>query len=295
MVVKKRGLGRGLDALLRNASQQSESYQGPEEDQGSTTYGALKQLPVDLIQRGQYQPRRDMAHEALDELAQSIKAQGVMQPIVVREVSTGRYEIIAGERRWRATQLAGLDTIPALIRELSDETALAMALIENIQREDLNAMEEALALHRLQTEFQLSQAEVATAVGKSRSTVANILRLTGLPKETQILLERGDIDVGHAKSLLGLPHEQIAAAARAVVAKGMTVRETDALVARLLEAPRGKPTPAAPDANIKQLETTLSSTLGAPVKIQHGRKGRGKLIVAYNSLDELDGILAHIK
>lgn len=295
MVVKKRGLGRGLDALLRNASQQSESYQGPEEDQGSTTYGALKQLPVDLIQRGQYQPRRDMAPEALDELAQSIKAQGVMQPIVVREVSTGRYEIIAGERRWRATQLAGLDTIPALIRELSDETALAMALIENIQREDLNAMEEALALHRLQTEFQLSQAEVATAVGKSRSTVANILRLTGLPKETQILLERGDIDVGHAKSLLGLPHEQIAAAARAVVAKGMTVRETDALVARLLEAPRGKPTPAAPDANIKQLETTLSSTLGAPVKIQHGRKGRGKLIVAYNSLDELDGILAHIK
>jgi ParB family transcriptional regulator, chromosome partitioning protein len=295
MVVKKRGLGRGLDALLRNASQQSESYHGPEEDQGSTTYGALKQLPVDLIQRGQYQPRRDMAPEALDELAQSIKAQGVMQPIVVREVSTGRYEIIAGERRWRATQLAGLDTIPALIRELSDETALAMALIENIQREDLNAMEEALALHRLQTEFQLSQAEVATAVGKSRSTVANILRLTGLPKETQILLERGDIDVGHAKSLLGLPHEQIAAAARAVVAKGMTVRETDALVARLLEAPRGKPTPAAPDANIKQLETTLSSTLGAPVKIQHGRKGRGKLIVAYNSLDELDGILAHIK
>ena len=170
-----------------------------------------------------------------------------------------------------------------------------MALIENIQREDLNAMEEALALNRLQTEFQLSQAEVATAVGKSRSTVANILRLTGLPKETQILLERGDIDVGHAKSLLGLPHEQIAAAARAVVAKGMTVRETDALVARLLEAPRGKPTPAAPDANIIQLETTLSSTLGAPVKIQHGRKGRGKLIVAYNSLDELDGILAHIK
>ena len=294
MVVKKRGLCRGLDALLRNASQQSYNYHAPE-DSGSATYCVLKQLPIDLIQRGQYQPRRDMAPEALDELAQSIKAQGVMQPIVVREVSTGRYEIIAGERRWRATQLAGLGTIPALIRELSDETALAMALIENIQREDLNAMEEALALNRLQTEFQLSQAEVATAVGKSRSTVANILRLTGLPKETQILLERGDIDVGHAKSLLGLPHEQIAAAARAVVAKGMTVRETDALVARLLEAPRGKPTPAAPDANIIQLETTLSSTLGAPVKIQHGRKGRGKLIVAYNSLDELDGILAHIK
>jgi len=294
MVVKKRGLGRGLDALLRNASQQSGNYHAPE-DSGSATYGVLKQLPIDLIQRGQYQPRRDMAPEALDELAQSIKAQGVMQPIVVREVSTGRYEIIAGERRWRATQLAGLDTIPALIRELSDETALAMALIENIQREDLNAMEEALALQQLQTEFQLSQAEVATAVGKSRSTVANILRLTGLPKETQILLERGDLDVGHAKSLLGLPHEQIAAAARTVVAKGMTVRETDTLVARLLATPQGKTAPATPDANIKQLETTLSSTLGASVQIQHGRKGRGKLIVAYNSLDELDGILAHIK
>jgi ParB family chromosome partitioning protein len=218
-----------------------------------------------------------------------------MQPIVVREIGPKKYEIIAGERRWRATQLAGLPTIPALIRELSDETALAMALIENIQREDLNAMEEAIALHRLQTDFELTQQEVAQAVGKSRSTVANFLRLMSLPKETQTLLERGDIEMGHAKAILGLPADKQAETARLVVAKGFTVRETEALVGRILDGKTTQEPSTRVDANIRALEQDLASRLGATIKIQHGRSGKGKLVLSYNSLDELDGILAHIK
>lgn len=295
MSAKKRGLGRGLNALLREANNETISVDGTEAAQALSGYATLKKLPVERIQRGQYQPRRDIEPEALEELAESIKAQGVMQPIIVREIGPQKYEIIAGERRWRATQLAGLDTIPALVRELSDETALAMALIENIQREDLNAMEEAIALHRLQTEFDLTQQEIATAVGKSRSTVANFLRLMSLPKETQVLLERGDIEMGHAKALLGLPQDQQAAAARWVVAKGLTVRETEAYVSRLLEGDKNDSAKPLKDPNIKALETELASKLGAKVQIQHGRKGKGKLVLAYNSLDELDGILAHIK
>lgn len=295
MSAKKRGLGRGLNALLREANNETTSADGTEAAQALSGYATLKKLPVERIQRGQYQPRRDIEPEALEELAESIKAQGVMQPIIVREIGPQKYEIIAGERRWRATQLAGLDTIPALVRELSDETALAMALIENIQREDLNAMEEAIALHRLQTEFELTQQEIATAVGKSRSTVANFLRLMSLPKETQVLLERGDIEMGHAKALLGLPQDQQAAAARWVVAKGLTVRETEAYVSRLLEGDQNDSAKPPKDPNIKALETELASKLGAKVQIQHGRKGKGKLVLAYNSLDELDGILAHIK
>jgi ParB family chromosome partitioning protein len=295
MSAKKRGLGRGLNALLREANIEATSSETNESGQTLGDYATLKKLPVELIQRGQYQPRRDIEPEALEELADSIKAQGVMQPIVVREIAPQKYEIIAGERRWRASQLAGLDTIPALVRELNDETALAMALIENIQREDLNAMEEAIALHRLQTEFELTQQEVATAVGKSRSTVANFLRLMSLPKETQTLLERGDIEMGHAKALLGLPQDQQAAAARWGVAKGLTVRETEAYVARLLEGGTQSKEKPTQDPNIKALESELASKLGAKVQIQHGRKGKGKLVLAYNSLDELDGILAHIK
>ncbi|MDG0980545.1 MAG: ParB/RepB/Spo0J family partition protein [Halieaceae bacterium] len=294
MSAKKRGLGRGLNALLRETNHEASSSESNNTEQDLGDYATLKKLPVELIQRGQYQPRRDIEPEALEELAASIRAQGVMQPIVVREIAPQKYELIAGERRWRATQLAGLDTIPALVRKLSDETALAMALIENIQREDLNAMEEAIALHRLQTEFELTQQEVATAVGKSRSTVANFLRLMSLPKETQVLLERGDIEMGHAKALLGLPQDQQAAAARSVVAKGLTVRETEALVARQLEGGNQNKEKLKQDPNIKALETELASKLGAKVQIQHGRKGKGKLVLAYNSLDELDGILAHI-
>ncbi len=295
---RKRGLGRGLDALL-SASATAEAATAPAPADGVTA-GAddsgLKQLPVDLVQRGRYQPRKDIEPESLQELADSIRVQGVMQPIVVRPVSGDRFEIIAGERRWRATQLAGLDTIPALVRDVPDEAAIAMALIENIQRENLNPIEEAVALQRLQQEFELTQQEVAEAVGKSRSTVANLLRLMTLEAEVRTLLEHGDIEMGHARALLGLSGSEQASAARAVVAKGMSVRQTEALVRKLITQ-RDKPPPAPRtlDPNIRQLQDELASKLGAKVKIQHGAKGKGKLVLSYNSLDELDGILSHIK
>ncbi|MCL5043503.1 MAG: ParB/RepB/Spo0J family partition protein [Gammaproteobacteria bacterium] len=289
MAAKKRGLGRGLDALLG----QSTTPQGQHDGEQPQDH-LLKDLPVDLIQRGKYQPRRDMDPQALEELAESIKAQGVMQPIVVRPIGGGRYEIIAGERRWRATQQAGLDSIPAVIREVADEAAIAMALIENIQREDLNPIEEAMALHRLQQEFELTQQQVANAVGKSRVSITNLLRLMALPDEVKLLLERGDIEMGHARALLGLPLEEQTAAARQVVAKGLTVRQTEALVRQLLKPRQAQPNQR-PDPNIEHLQSDLSERLGAEVKIQHGARGKGKLVISYSSLDELDGVLAHIK
>jgi len=256
----------------------------------------LKHLPVDKIQRGKYQPRRDMDPESLQELADSIKAQGVMQPIVVRPISDRKYEIIAGERRWRATQLAGLDTIPTVVRDVSDEAAIAMALIENIQREDLSPMEEAMALQRLQQEFELTQQEVATAVGKSRTTVTNLLRLMTLEEDVRVLLERGDLEMGHARALLGLSGAEQSQAGRTVVGKGLSVRQTEALVRHLLASKDRPPTESARmDPNIRQLQDDLSEKLGAKVQIQHSAKGRGKLVLAYSSLDELDGILSHIK
>ncbi|MEH6491910.1 ParB/RepB/Spo0J family partition protein [Halopseudomonas sp.] len=286
MAGKKRGLGRGLDALL---------------GQGNTTDGAsnnqdqqLKELPVDLIQRGKYQPRRDMDPQALEELAESIRAQGVMQPIVVRAIGDERYEIIAGERRWRATQLAGLDTIPTVIRDVPDEAAIAMALIENIQREDLNPIEEAIALQRLQQEFELTQQQVADAVGKSRVSITNLLRLTSLPDDVKTMLERGDLEMGHARALLGLPAEQQTAAARQVVAKGLTVRQTEALVRQWLN-PRRDPGQQRLNPDVERLQQDLGERLGAEVKLQHGAKGKGKLVISYSSLDELDGILGHIR
>lgn len=289
MAAKKRGLGRGLDALLG----QSTTPQGQHDGEQPQDH-LLKDLPVDLIQRGKYQPRRDMDPQALEELAESIKAQGVMQPIVVRPIGGGRYEIIAGERRWRATQQAGLDSIPAVIREVADEAAIAMGLIENIQREDLNPIEEAMALHRLQQEFELTQQQVANAVGKSRVSITNLLRLMALPDEVKLLLERGDIEMGHARALLGLPLEEQTAAARQVVAKGLTVRQTEALVRQLLKPRQAQPNQR-PDPNIEHLQSDLSERLGAEVKIQHGARGKGKLVISYSSLDELDGVLAHIK
>jgi ParB family transcriptional regulator, chromosome partitioning protein len=228
-------------------------------------------------------------------LADSIKAQGVMQPIVVRPIPDHRYEIIAGERRWRAAQLAGLDEIPALVRDVADKAAIAMSLIENIQREDLNPIEEAAALLRLQQEFELTQQEVADAVGKSRSTVANLLRLMSLQQDVRRLVEHGDLEMGHARALLGLDANRQSQAARSVVARGLSVRQTEALVRHLLER---KDTPAAPrsiDPNIRHLQDDLSRRLGARVEIRHGAGGKGKLVLAYNSLDELDGILSHIK
>jgi ParB family chromosome partitioning protein len=292
MAAKKRGLGRGLDALLGAASGDTNK---PNAD-GSQSASDLRDIPVDLIRRGKYQPRRDMDQEALQELADSIKAQGVMQPIVVRSVGENKFEIIAGERRWRATQLAGLDIIPAMVREVPDEAAIAMALIENIQRENLNPIEEARALQRLQQEFELTQQQVADAVGKSRTTVTNLMRLMALRDDVRTLLEHGDLEMGHARAILGLAGDEQSAAARTVVGKGLSVRQTEALVRNLVAARnKPKPAPKTQDPNIRQLQDELSQKLGARVQIQHTTKGKGKLVLNYNSLDELDGILGHIK
>ncbi len=287
----KRKLGRGLDALLAGAVTEDNAVDISVPLSGDQ----LRELPVEFLQRGKYQPRRDMHTEALEELANSIRAQGVMQPIVVRPVAPDRYEIIAGERRWRAAQIAELDVVPTLIKDVPDEAAIAMALIENIQREDLNPIEEAQALIRLQNEFELTQQEVATAVGKSRTAVTNLMRLMTLQEEVRRLLEHGDLEAGHAKALLGLKEEQQAEAARTVVARGLSVRQTESLVRRLLQQAEAGATEVKTDPDIKRLEEDLSERVGAPVILQHTAKGRGRLVFKYDSLDELDGIIAHIK
>ena len=290
MAIKKRGLGRGLDALLGGSTAAT-----LEEEAVKVDSRELQHLPLDLIQRGKYQPRRDMDPSALEELANSIKVQGVMQPIVVRPIGGGRFEIIAGERRWRASQQAGLDKIPAMVRELPDEAAIAMALIENIQREDLNPIEEAVALQRLQQEFELTQQQVADAVGKSRVTITNLLRLIALPEEIKTLLAHGDLEMGHARALLGLPLEQQVEGARHVVARGLTVRQTEALVRQWLNSKDKPAEKAKADPDINRLEQRLAEKLGAPVQIKHGAKGKGQLVIRYSSLDELQGVLAHIR
>lgn len=305
-MVKKRGLGRGLDALLGEAAtpvsiqpkqtnDEQPAIAAIDTDTPLALDGSLRNVPIEFMQRGRYQPRRDMQPEALEELANSIRSQGIMQPIVVRPIDGGRYEIIAGERRWRACQLAGLDTVPALIREVPDESAAAMALIENLQREYLNPMEEALAMVRLQQEFELTHAEIAQLVGKSRTTITNLLRLTGLREEVQTLLENGDIEMGHGRALLGLAQEEQSAAASTVVSRGLSVRQTEALVRRLVEEKGSSKPQKTLDPDIKQLQESLSERLGSPVAIQHSAKGRGTLSIKYSSLDELDGILNHIK
>jgi len=290
MAIKKRGLGRGLDALLGGSSPAT-----LEEEAAKVDSRELQHLPLDLIQRGKYQPRRDMDPQALEELANSIKAQGVMQPIVVRPIGAGRFEIIAGERRWRASQQAGLDKIPAMVREVPDEAAIAMALIENIQREDLNPVEEAVALQRLQQEFELTQQQVADAVGKSRATVTNLLRLIALPEEIKTMLSHGDLEMGHARALLGLPPEQQVEGARHVVARGLTVRQTEALVRQWLNSKSKPVEKQKADPDIARLEQRLAEKLGSPVQIKHGQKGKGQLVIRYSSLDELQGVLAHIR
>ncbi|AEJ07483.1 chromosome partitioning protein ParB [Stutzerimonas stutzeri] len=290
MATKKRGLGRGLDALLGGAS-----VSAMQEEAAKVDTRELQQLPLELVQRGKYQPRRDMDPQALEELAQSIKNHGVMQPIVVRPVEGGRYEIIAGERRWRASQQAGLERVPALVREVPDEAAIAMALIENIQREDLNPIEEAVALQRLQQEFQLTQQQVADAVGKSRVSVSNLLRLIALPEEIKTLLSHGDLEMGHARALLGLPADQQVEGARHVVARGLTVRQTEALVRQWLSSKEKPKAEVKVDPDISRLEQRLAERLGSPVQIKHGQKGKGQLVIRYSSLDELQGVLAHIR
>lgn len=299
--MKRKGLGRGLDALLGGINNQTPPVAlSPDAgaEVASRDTNAKKELfhvPLELIQRGKYQPRRDIQSEALEELAASIKAQGVMQPIVIRPIDNERYEIIAGERRWRAAQLAGLDKIPALVKDVPDEAAIAMALIENIQREDLNPIEEAFALKRLQDEFELTHQEVAEAVGKSRTTVTNLLRLISLSEDVKKLLEHGDLEMGHARALLTLDESEQRDLARQVVSKDLSVRQTESLVRRLQQ----QTTKAVPthkiDPDIKKLEDSLAEQIGVPVILQHSAKGKGKLVLKYNSLDELDGILKHLK
>ena len=284
MAAKRKGLGRGLDALL-----------GTSLEPASTTQdGELRQLPVEFLQRGRYQPRTGFDPAALQELADSIKAQGIVQPIVARPLGGTKYEIIAGERRWRAAQLAGLAEVPVLVRDVPDEAALAVALIENIQREDLNPLEEATALKRLIDEFGLTHQEVAEAVGRSRASVSNLLRLLDLHPEVKDAIARGELEMGHARALAGLPEAKQPAAAAQVLARGMTVRQTEALVRRLQQ---GEPADASAkrlDPDIRRLQEDLSERLGAAVRSQHGRNGSGKLVIQYSSLDELDGILARL-
>jgi ParB family chromosome partitioning protein len=307
---KKPVLGRGLAALLTSARDsrgqgQIVSLPGVQRVEIPRA-DRLEYLPVDLLQRGKYQPRLDMRPESLQELADSIRAQGVVQPIVVRPLEhTGgatdsqRYEIIAGERRWRAAQMAGLAEIPAVIRRVPDEAAIAMALIENIQRENLNPLEEARAIERLVTEFALTHQEAAEAVGRSRAAVSNLLRLLELADEVKALVERRELEMGHARALLGLGSRRQQAEVGALVAKkGLSVRETEALVRRLASKTAGGAAVderGGGDANIRKLETDLSEKLGAKVTVKHQASGKGQLIVAYSSLDELDGILAHIR
>jgi ParB family chromosome partitioning protein len=301
MATKRPSLGRGLGALLGQtvpaatsaASSEVVAMHADEE---------LQKLPVDLLQRGKYQPRIDMRPETLQELADSIKAQGVVQPIVVRPLNDDagaqrRYEIIAGERRWRAAQIAGLHEIPAVIRRVPDEAAIAMALIENIQREDLNPLEEARALDRLITEFEMTHATAAEAVGRSRAAVSNLLRLLELAEETKTLVEHRELEMGHARALLGLDNRRQQAEVAALVAKKkLSVRETEALVKRLTTQPAASASaPPRTDPNIRKLEGDLSEKLGARVQVQHSASGKGKLVITYHTLDELDGILEHIR
>jgi ParB family transcriptional regulator, chromosome partitioning protein len=303
MAPKRRSLGRGLGALLGQPEPDDDSEVVTPLRTEPRADDELQRLPVDLLQRGKYQPRLDMRPETLQELADSIKAQGVVQPIVVRPLAddgTGhvrRYEIIAGERRWRAAQLAGLHEIPALVRHVPDEAAIAMALIENIQRENLNPLEEARALDRLITEFDMTHATAAEAVGRSRAAVSNLLRLLELTDEVKTLVEHRELEMGHARALLGLEGRRQQAEVGSLVAKKkLSVRETEALVKRLAQ-PAGAAETAAPrtDANIRKLESDLSEKLGAKVAVQHSASGKGKLVISYHTLDELDGILDHIR
>ena len=293
MNTKKRKLNRGLDALLGTDLTKKAAAGSAEAITTSKGDGDLWQLPLEFLQRGKYQPRIDFDESALQELADSIKAQGVVQPIVVRSVGADRYEIVAGERRWRASQLAALDTIPAIVRDISDETAIAMALIENIQRESLNPLEEARALKRLQTEFDLSQQEVATAVGKSRPVIANLLRLLSLEREVSEMLEGGQIDAGHGKVLLALDGGDQVRAARKVADSKLSVRQTEALVKVMLASPIDI-TLQRKDPDIDRLERQLSERFGTKVVIEN-KNGRGKLVIQYSDLDVLDGILSRIQ
>jgi ParB family chromosome partitioning protein len=289
---KRAGLGKGLDALLGTSTVTDDK------PVASASAGGLRELAVDLISRSPYQPRNNFNEEALQELADSIRAQGVVQPVVVRPAAgkPGHYELIAGERRWRAAQLAGLHEVPAVIRDVDDQAAMAMALIENIQRQQLNPIEEAVALNRLIDEFGLTHEQTAEAVGRSRAAVSNTLRLLNLEEGVKALLSEGQLEMGHARALLALSGGAQFKAAREVAAKGLSVRETERLVKKLANpgAPK-KTTTTTLDPDTRRLQDDLSEKLGAKVQFQTGKAGKGKLVIHYNSLDELDGILGHIK
>lgn len=292
-MVKKRGLGKSLDALLAYASSEPQSTPA---EMDVATEEKLAQLSVDLIQRGKYQPRREMDSQALQELADSIRSQGIIQPLIVRPVGH-KYEIIAGERRWRAAQLAGLTAVPVIIRNIPDEAAIAMALIENIQRENLNPIEEAAALDRLIQEFGMTHQQVAEAVGKSRTSVTNLLRLLALPDEVKELLERGQLEMGHARTLITLPEAAQLEIAEMIVSRGLSVRETETLV-RQLQQPKlvdanDPEKPVNPD--ILRLQDNLANQLKLRVAISCNAKGRGKVVIHYRSLAELNGVLAQFQ
>ena len=280
MITKMRGLGRGLDALLAGDESAKKEQQ--------------RSLPVTALQPGKYQPRTQMDKESLDELAASIRAQGLMQPILVRPVAQDRYEIIAGERRWRAAQLAGLTEVPTLIRDIPDENALAMALIENIQRENLNPLEEALGLQRLVDEFSLTHQQAADAVGRSRPAASNLLRLLALAQPVQDMLMAGEIDMGHARALLPLALALQVQLAQRIAQKGLSVREAERLVQREMSPPSAR-VPPKPDRDLLRLQEELSDTLGATVAIKTNRKGAGKMTIDFSDLDQLEGILIRLR
>ena len=303
---KKRGLGRGLDALLtpqvRTSEQESNSNENSESN--NLKDGDLSKIAIDKLSPGKYQPRKDMSDAALEELSLSIQSQGIIQPIVVRLIETDSngersYEIIAGERRWRAAQLAQLSEVPCLIKNVPDESAVAIALIENIQREDLNAMEEAIALERLLSEFDLTHQEVALAVGKSRTTVTNLLRLNNLNNEVKTFLENGDIEMGHARALLALDDSLQAEAARTVATKELTVRETEALIKKIQSANEENVNEEKPakekDQQSTDIEQNLAEKLGLKVAVSHNKKGKGKLVISYANLAELEDFITKIK
>jgi len=303
MVVRKRGLGRGLDALLGGSRPATDSpapiTPDPSAEDVAIDGERLLRLPLEVLRRGRFQPRREMDPERLEELAASIRSQGVMQPILARPLpGTDGYEIIAGERRWRAAQLAGLERVPVIVRDLPDEAAMALGLIENIQREELTPIEEAVALQRLIDEFGMTQQVLADTIGKSRTTVTNMLRLLRLGGEVRELLDRGDIEMGHARALLTLaPMDQLTIA-REVVEKGLSVRQAEALARRKNEPiSHGETSKSGKgaDPDTAALERRLSDQVGAPVAIRHTAGGGGQLVIRYSSLDELEGILAHIK
>ncbi len=299
MQVKKRGLGKGLDSLLSSSTvsrqkQISHDFNAEKTQQlVEDSKGVLQDLQLEQLQVGKYQPRREMSTEALDELANSIRVQGILQPIVVRETGHQKYEIIAGERRWRAAKIVGLENVPCLIKNVEDNAAIAIALIENIQRENLNAMEEAIALQRLLQEFELTHSEVAKAVGKSRTAVSNLLRLNNLNTHVKLLLEHGDIEMGHARALLSCAGDMQSELADIVVAKSLTVRETERLVKKSLTPKTVKETPP-PCAKTELIINTLQDRLGLAVSAKTGKKGAGKLVIDYSSVADLEGLVARI-